>query len=311
MKILFTLKPPEGSGGGGCFFVKNLVNYFKKKKIEIVYTLQKNIDLIFIIDPRKNSTNNFHIDQIINYKKKNPNTKIIHRVNECDIKRKKSINIEPLILKAMKNADHVVFVSDWLKNYYHTKYKLNLKCSSIINGCDSKFFFPKFKKIDFKKKIKIITHHFSNNYLKGFEIYNQIDKLLNNNCNFTFTFVGNYNKDYRPKNIKLLKATQGIELANIIREHDIYLTATQFEPGAMHYVEGLSCGLPILFRKNGGGAFEVCNKCGLEFNNINDFLVKLKLLIDKYDTFRNNIDYNFLGSDRCNNEYIKIIEQFC
>ena len=70
MKILFTLKPPEGSGGGGCFFVKNLVNYFKKKKIEIVYTLQKNIDLIFIIDPRKNSTNNFHIDQIINYKKK-------------------------------------------------------------------------------------------------------------------------------------------------------------------------------------------------------------------------------------------------
>ena len=45
------------------------------------------------------------------YKAYFPNVKIIHRVNECDIKREKSINIEPLLVKTMKIADHIVFVS--------------------------------------------------------------------------------------------------------------------------------------------------------------------------------------------------------
>tara|TARA_B100001093_G_scaffold39362_1_gene33565 strand:+ start:219 stop:1169 length:951 start_codon:yes stop_codon:yes gene_type:complete len=312
-KIFFSFNPPEGSYGGGSFFVKNFVNFLKLKKYIITFKLEENIDFIFIIDPRKRKKYNkkYSLKDFINYKKCNPNTKIIHRVNDCDLKRNSDSKLEPLMIETMKKSDFVIFVSNWMKLYYHKKYNLNLNCSSIINGCDSKIFFPNFQIKDFKnKKIKIVTHHFSDNYLKGFEIYNQIDKLLNNNnCNFTFTFVGNYNKDYQPKNIKLLKATQGIELANIIRDHDIYLTATQFEPGAMHYVEGLSCGLPILFRKNGGGAFEVCNKCGLEFNNMDDFLIKLKLLVDKYDIFRNNIDYFFLSSKRCSEEYYKLIEK--
>ena len=43
-----------------------------------------------------------------------------------DIKRKQSINIEPLLIKTMKLANEVIFVSKWLKDYYITKYKLSL-----------------------------------------------------------------------------------------------------------------------------------------------------------------------------------------
>ena len=310
MKILFTLKPLNGSNGGGCFFVKNLVNYLIKKRFEIVYTLQKGIDLIFIIDPRKNRTNNFHIDEIIDYKKQNPSVKIIHRVNECDIKRDKSINIDPKLIKTMQIADHVIFISKWLQNYFIKKYKVKIKnYSCILNGCNSNYFFPN-KNINLNKnKIKIITHHWSNNYLKGFEIYNKLDEILPRNKNIEFTFVGRYNKKYKPKNIKLISPKSDMELANIIRKHDIYLTATQNEPCGMHHLEGLSCGLPILYFKGGGAIKEACDGVGEEFQNIDDFLIKLKLLVDNYEIYRNKIDYNFLSSNRCSKEYIEIIEK--
>ena len=75
MKILFTLKPLQKGipGGGGCFFVRDLSQYFLDKGFDVVFNLQPNIDLIFIVDPRKNRTNNYSIDTIIQYKTTYPN----------------------------------------------------------------------------------------------------------------------------------------------------------------------------------------------------------------------------------------------
>ena len=49
-------------------------------------------------------TTNTGLDEILDYRKKNPNCKIIYRVNECDIKREVSINLEPLLVKAITEA---------------------------------------------------------------------------------------------------------------------------------------------------------------------------------------------------------------
>lgn len=308
-KILFTLKPLNESFGGGNFFVKNLSDFLKSKKYNIIYELEPNIDIIFIIDPRKNKSNNFKYQEIIEYKKNNPNVKIIHRVNEDDMKREKSINIEPLLIETMKIADIVVFVSEWMEKYFINKYKLKLNSTHIINGCDEKIFFPKENKsLRENKKIKIVTHHFSSNYLKGFHIYNEIDKLLNKECNFEFIFIGNYNENYKPKNIKIVEACNGKKLADKLRRCDIYLTATQYEPGAMHYLEGISCGLPVLFCKNGGGTQEVCKKFGEEFENIKTFQEKLSKISDNYESYIDKIDYKYLGKNRCCDEYLKIIK---
>lgn len=306
--ILFTLKPLNESFGGGNFFVKNMSNYLEKKKYKVIYDLQPGIDLIFIIDPRKNKSNNFKYHEIIEYKKKNPNVKIIHRVNENDLKREKSINIEPLLVETMKIANIVVFVSKWLQEYFIEKYKLSINSKYIINGCDEDFFYPLKDKIFDKNKIRIVTHHFSSNFLKGFHIYNEIDKLLDKRKDFEFVFIGNYNKDYEPKNIRVVKPCNGLKLANKLRKFDFYLTATQYEPGAMHYLEGLRCGLPVLYCTKGGGTKEVCSMFGEEFNNIDSFLKKLDKMKENYYQYYNKIDYVYLGNQRCCEEYISIIK---
>ena len=312
--ILFTLKESiiknELSGGGGCFFVKNLYKYLLDNKYNIVFDLKDNIDLIIIIDPRRNSTNKYSINDIINYKNSYPNVKILHRINECDCKREKSINIEPQILKTMQQANYIVFVSEWLKNYYFNKYNLNYNnCSSIINGCDQNIFSIKhnynFNNL-VNNKIKLVTHHFSDNYLKGFHIYNQLD--YENNL-FEFTYIGNYNKNYNPKYINIIEPCNGLQLANIIKQHDIYITATQNEPGAMHYLEGISCGLPILYCINGGGTQEVCEKFGEEYSDLNTLIEKINLIKNNYSKYVEKIilNKNNLSKDICNLKYLQLI----
>ena len=313
--IFFTFEPKGGSFGGGAFFVTNMISYLKLRGHKITFTLTKGIDIIFITDPRKgkkDSSKKYSIDDIIQYKKRNPKVKILHRINECESKREKSIGIDQLLLKTMKFADRIVFITQWLQDYFVDKYQISThNCSVVVNGCNPKFFFPLEEKhtIEPKTKVKIITHHWSSNYLKGFEIYNLIDQYLgNHDKDFEFTFVGNYNENYTPKNITLLPPTCDMDLGNILRKHDIYLTGSQNEPCGMHQLEGMSCGMPILYRTGSGGIKETCGTAGLEFTDFEDFLEKLQEIKKKYYLFKNNIDYGRLNSQRCCKQFYKIIK---
>ena len=315
-KVFFTFKPKGGSFGGGAFFVTNMIEYLKKRGYKITFTLEKGIDLIFITDPRKGkkgSSKNYSIDDIIQYKKRNPKVKILHRINECETKREKSIGIDKLLLKTMKIADQIVFITQWLQDYFVKKYNISTKnCNVVVNGCNPNFFFPENqeKVIEDSTKVKLITHHWSSNYLKGFEIYNKIDDYLGTHPDkFEFTFVGNYNENYTPKNITVLPPECDMRLGNILRSHDIYLTASQNEPCGMHQLEGMSCGIPILYRQGSGGIKETCGNAGLEFSDFDDFLEKLQNIKKDYDIFKNNISYEWLSSKRCCKHFYKIIKK--
>ena len=48
--IFFTLEPPQGSYGGGAFFVKNFSKFLTQRGFNVVYDLKPGIDLIIIID---------------------------------------------------------------------------------------------------------------------------------------------------------------------------------------------------------------------------------------------------------------------
>ena len=261
-----------------------------------------------MIDPRKGPYKKYGLQDILNYKKNiNNNVKIIYPVNECDIKRQKSINIEPKIINAISKVDIPVFISNWLYDYYINKYKIKLPKIVINNACNKKFFYPsKNKKIN-PDKIKLVTHHWSDDYLKGFEIYNKLDELLINESWLEFTYIGRYNKNYTPKNIIYKEAISGMNLANEIRKHDIYLTASQNEPGGIHQLEGMACGLPVLFFKNSGGIKETIGDCGLEFNNIEELIEKIKIIRDNYEQFISKINYDFLYSERFGQEYFNLL----
>ena len=66
--IFFSLEPPDGSYGGGAFFVKNMIKHLKNKGYNITFQLEPGIDLLFIIDPRHGAYKKYSLDNILQYK---------------------------------------------------------------------------------------------------------------------------------------------------------------------------------------------------------------------------------------------------
>ena len=99
----------------------------------------------------------------------------------------------------------------------------------------------------------------------------------------------------------------GKELANELKNHDIYLTASLYEPGGIHQLEVMVVGLPVLYRNNSGGIQESVLAAGEEFYEIDDMLVKLDKIINNYESYCNNINYNFISADRFGREYYTLI----
>lgn len=299
LNIYFNQKVKFTPWGGGNQFVINLIKLLRKNGHNIVFKLKKKIDLIILtanfkeIDPR-----------IFMYKNKYPETKILHRINECD-KRKGTDYVDKIIFKGNSIADETVFISKWLSQYF---IKIGFKKSYkvIYNGCDEVYFFPlREKKLG--DKIQLVTHHWSNNWLKGFDIYNQLDKIISERDDLSFTYIGNYNDSYKPKNTRCIPPLYGMDLGNELRKHDIYITASRWEPCGMHHIEGARCGLPVLFHSEGGGINEACENYGIEYFDRSSLLMAIKNLSNSYHKYRNKINYNFLSAKRCSNEYYQTI----
>ena len=281
--------------GGGNKFVSALIKELKKNKHEVIHHLNDNdIDLILIIDPRKYLANiNYGAGAVLKYILfKNPNSVVVHRINECD--ERKNTKLMNFFLRTTNFcADHTVFVGSWLKNL-RVWDKRSTNHSVILNGSDKTFFnSKKGSKWNNLKPIKIITHHWSNNYNKGFDIYKYLDKLLfekNWRNIFEFTYVGNIPNNFTFHNAKHIQPKYDKELSNILKKHHIYLTASINEPGGNHQNEGGMCGLPILYRES-GCMKEYCHGYGVSFKDQYDIEKSLKLIIKNYFKLKSKMQY--------------------
>jgi hypothetical protein len=307
MKIYFNRALRRNTAwGGGSSFLTNMHDYLVAHGETISYSLnERDIDVIFMIDPRYDDGGGCSINEIIQYKKLHPKVKILHRINECDKRNNSANNIDKLLLESNKFADETVFISSWLKDYFHNK-GLIRQSNVIMNGCDEKVFYPDNNK-SFQSPLRLTTHHWSNNFNKGHDVYRAIDELLNKRTDIEFTYIGRYYEGYQPKNTKIIAPLYGQALGDELRKHDVYVNTSKWEPCGMSWIEGSSCGLPVLYHQDGGGIVEGCKNHGVvcDVNNIESAIDEI---VVKYDELRNKIDYDYLSSDRCCKEYYEILK---
>ena len=305
MKISISSKYVNKPWGGGNQFIKNLTNYLSKRGHKVIYDLNdNNIDIILLTDPRPYSTSvSYNHFDIKKYLSKKPNTIVVHRINECDEKRNTS-HVNYFMKQASKVVDHRVLISKWLQSIHLLDKK---KETVILNGADKKIFKEYNNKIK-NKKINIVTHHWSSNKKKGEDYYMFLDNLLKNRYykkNFTFSYIGNLSKNCNLKFSKVYKPQFGTKLAKLISKHNVYITASENEPGGNHQNEGLNCGLPVLYLKS-GCMEEYCKSYGYSFNNEKDLIRALNRIKKNYKYFFMKTKKNNLNSNLTCKKYLEL-----
>jgi len=295
MKISIGSKVINGPFGGGNEYIKNLISFLEiKGHIVINHLNDDDIDIILLTSPFLDSqTSTFSNYEIDFYQKfVNSSTISFQRINECD-ERKKTNHINKQIVKSNKNIDCTFFVSSWLKSIFEN-IDISFKDSFVVMGGPNKNIFNSHNKIYWSSSepLKIVTHHWSNNFMKGFDIYLKLDQLINENKSedFEFTFIGNLPKDFKFKNTKIFEPLVGEDLSKELKKHHIYITASKNEPSGNHHMEGALCGLPILYL-NSGALPEYCSDYGIELdtNNIFESILKIKKnyrkIVNKLDSY--------------------------
>ena len=250
MKILINRKPVEGPWGGGNLFVKAFCESASLRGHEVTFQLEDNIDVIFVQDPRYNDLR-ISINEIAQYKNTNPGVKLIHRVNECDA-RKNTSDVDDILRQASSVTDMTVFVSHWMKDY-HLSRGWNCKDVAVIYNGVNKEHFRKREKIQ-NGKVNIVAHHWSDNRMKGTDVYEFLDALVGEDDRFTFTYIGRTSTDF--KHSKVISPLYGASLGEELSRYDVYVSGSRFDPGPNHILESLACEIPTIVHAEGGGATE-------------------------------------------------------
>lgn len=261
----------DGPWGGGNQFGLALVKHLRARGVRVSFDLSApDLDIIVLAEPRSElAISSYNDRDIWRYLREvNPRALVVHRINECD-ERKGTSDVNARLIAANRVADHTVFVSGWLCDLFLGHGFAGQSISVVFNGSDRTIFHPQgYACWDGTAPLRLVTHHWGANWLKGFDIYSQLDNLLGDPAfrqRFAFTYVGRLPDGFRFQHATYLEPQHGPALAATLRSHHVYLTASQFEPGGNHQNEGALCGLPLLYRDS-GCLPEYCAGYGLMFD---------------------------------------------
>jgi hypothetical protein len=284
LKIALGHKIQSGPWGGGNRFAAALAETLREQGSRVVDHLDDpDIDLVLIVDPRAhNPAVPFTPGQVFRYLTAHPQTLVVHRINECD-ERKGTRTMNARLRLANLVADHTVFIGSWLKELDIWRHES--PSSVILNGADARLFNAKgHQPWSGQEPFRLVTHHWGGNALKGFDVYDRIDALLEEGAwrnRLVFTYVGNLPPGKRFRHAHHIPALNGEDLADELKRHHGYVTASVNEPAGMHHIEGALCGLPLLYR-NSGSLPEYCAGFGQMFEGLHDVEAALERLIAKY-----------------------------
>lgn len=305
--VAFNQTPFDGPWGGSNQFVAQMTKVLQRRGYRVCYELEPGLDIIFLIDPRHGSVKPFGTPEIAEYKQRNPQVRIIHRINECDA-RKKTDFMDDLLHEANRLADHTVFISEWLRDYHSNKwFDSSRSHSTIYNGADPSVFYPSRETKSSPDPLRLVTHHWSSNWLKGFDVYEQLDRMIAEGqlSGVEFTVIGRWPESIQWQAAATRAPLHGPALASELRRHDAYITASRWEPCGMSHVEGIQCGLPVVFHEDGGGVVEKCNDCGVAYRQ--DLRTAVEELRGRYRELRTKSVRAGLSGDRMTMKYADIV----
>jgi len=309
MKIAINRRIVVGPYGGGNQILRMITEYFSSRNIIITNSLDYNIDAVFLFDFRRDHGTFDWVD----VKKSGLNVPIIARINDNGQHRGDNRDLE--VVDMSKEINPIfIFISNWAKNHFRNNCGILIENSHVIyNAVERDLFYANghFRKSG--EKLRIVTHHWFNNMAKGYNIYSHIASLCELDSRFSFRFLGNLPNSVLLKGGEVIPAQNYCDIPNFLNDRDVYLSASKFESGGSHVVEGMGCGLIPLVIFGGGGTEDYSKGYGFNFYNehdLSDLLISLYSNYELYCEYKKRIDqYTYSSEDMCRLYYNVITKE--
>jgi glycosyltransferase involved in cell wall biosynthesis len=146
----------------------------------------------------------------------------------------------------------------------HRELGLELRDPVVIpNAVDPNIFHPRTSRGSRDGPLRVIATSWSANPRKGADILAWLDENLDIS-EFELTFAGNTTARF--ERISVVGPLASEPLADLLREHDVYLAPSRDDPCSNALLEALACGLPAAFLRSGGHP-ELVGEGGIGFDS--------------------------------------------
>lgn len=264
--VAINLKPRRGSWGGANQWASQVTRYLRASGYRVRHDLDQRVDAIIMTHTGLSRGVSFGVDKVLDYLSRRGPVPVIHRINDNDI-RKGTSEMDAFLAASNKVATHTVFVSEWLRDHHAARwFDASAPHSVIEPGADPAVFHPFGNRPPASgEPMRIVTHHWSDNWSKGFDVYQKIDEAIASGAveGFELWIIGRWPKELIWQSARTHAPASGRDLAALLRQCHLYVSASRHEPGAMHPVEGLQCGLPLIVHPDSGGTLAMGLRHGL------------------------------------------------
>lgn len=265
-------RPPYG---GGNQFLLALRGEFERRGLRV----ENNV-----ISPTTRAClfNSFNFDFGRLRRMRQPGCRMVHRVDgPVGLYRGAHDGTDNRIVEINRElADATVFQSRYSLNAHLA---LGFQCKApvvIMNAVDPAIFHPDWSRGRLAGgKVRLISTSWSTNPNKGAAIYAWLEEHLDW-TRFEYTFVGRSPITFR--RIRMIPAVGSLEVANLLRQHDIYITASLHDPCSNSLLEALASGLPAIYAMSGGHA-EIVGEAGFGFSSREEIPELLDRLVEEYE----------------------------
>ncbi|MBL4886937.1 MAG: glycosyltransferase family 4 protein [Flavobacteriaceae bacterium] len=273
----------EGSWGGANQFLKALKDEFKKRD----RYAENSEDADVVLFNSYPFGSEFFFDQVRDLKKKYPEKIILHRLTGPIAMYRKDDTVIDRIIKLFNESfvDGIIFQSKWCMEQSRNQWNITSAYNTVLLNASSKKIFNRKNKRAFSHygKIKLVASSWSDNWGKGFDIFQYLDEYLDFS-KYEMTFIGN--SPIHLKNIKHIPPVSSEDLVGLLKESDIFIFGSRIEACSNSLIEALSCGLPAVV-PNSSSNPELIGSGGEFFEGTNDVLDKIEKIANSYKEYQN------------------------
>ena len=294
----------------------------------------KNIKYINIPIPKKifriESITNKYVSKFLELEnKRNSDIIEVHNrptylffLNNTKAKKVLYFHNDPLLMNGSKTINNrlellmmcsfIVFNSEWSKSrFLHELDPIYSKSSKLIVIYQT----TERKKIDFKKKQKIITFVGKLNKAKGYDIFgSSIIKILNKYKEWKAIVIGDESREkliFNHKNLSVLGFQKHNKVINYLKKSSISVVCSRWEePFGRTSLESASCGCAVIITNRGGLPETITNGVILNDLTINSVFTAISKLIEN-KKYRTNLQKKSLKNFSFTNlKAVRLIDQY-